>query len=158
MRIVCPDARKAIRLQFEPYRQCIGFALTGTALQRLNFPHDAKKILHVMADFVGDHVGLGEVTRCLEALAQFAVESKIDIEFLILAAVKRAGRRLAKSAGRLDDVREKHQGRFLISLPGRLKISLHVRSVLPSTRATNSRISSFAPVGCDCGGGACGKV
>jgi hypothetical protein len=104
MRMVRPDARKAIRLQFEPNRQGIRFPLAGTALQRLNFPHDTEKILHMMADLVSDHVSLSEVTRRLKALAQFPVESKIDIDFLIFSAVKRARRRLAKSTGRLDGV------------------------------------------------------
>ena len=42
----------------------------------------------MMADFVGNHVGLGEVPRGLEPLAQITVESKVDINFLIFAAVK----------------------------------------------------------------------
>ena len=75
----------------------------------------------MVADFMGDHVGLREIPWCLEALSQIAVEGKIDIHFVIFAAVKRTGRRLSKAAGRLDGAREKHQGWFLISSPGALK-------------------------------------
>src|SRR5262245_296539 len=119
--MIRPDACQTIRLQFKPDRQSIGFPLAGTALQRLNFSHDAEKILYVMADFVGDHVGLGEVARRSEALAQFAVEGKVDVKLLIGAAVERTCRRLAIAAGRLHGVREKHQSWFLISLPAGLE-------------------------------------
>src|SRR5262245_17832837 len=137
--MVRPDACQTIRLQFKPDRQSIGFPLAGTALQRLNFPHDAEKILHVMADFVGDHVGLGEVARRSEALAQFTVEGKVDVKLLIGAAVERTCRRLAITAGRLDGVREKYQSWFLIGLPagledfipGALRASEHARDELP---------------------------
>src|SRR4029453_10887816 len=74
-----------------------------------------------MADFMGNHVGLGEVARRLEALAQIAVERQVDINFAIGATVERACRRLGKAAGRLDGVRKKHQGRFLIGTAGRLE-------------------------------------
>ena len=56
----------------------------------------------MVADFVGDHVRLSEVTRRLEALAQISVEGEVDIYFLVFAAVEGTRRRLSKAAGRLD--------------------------------------------------------
>src|SRR5262245_2599131 len=75
----------------------------------------------MMADFVGNHVGLGKITRSLKPLAKFPVKRKIDINFLIGTAVKRTCRRLGKSAGRLDGVREKYQSWFLIGATACLK-------------------------------------
>src|SRR6516164_3419540 len=75
----------------------------------------------MMADFMGNHIGLGEVTGCLKTLAQIAVEREIDINLLIRAAVEGTCRRLGESAGRLDGIREKHQGRLLVGAAGRLE-------------------------------------
>src|SRR5215471_3264677 len=119
--MVRPDACQTIRLQFKPDRQSIGFPLAGTALQRLNFSHDAEKILHVMADFVGDHVGLGEIARRSESVAQFTVEGKVDVKLLIGAAVERTCRRLTIAASRLHGVREKYQSWFLIGATARFE-------------------------------------
>jgi hypothetical protein len=63
---------------------------------------DAEEVLHMVADFMGDHVSLGEIAGSFEALAQLAVEGEVDINFLIVAAVKRSRCRGCKAAGRLD--------------------------------------------------------
>src|SRR5262245_28866793 len=92
----------------------------------------------MMADFMGNDISLGEVTRRLEALAQISVERKIDIDFLIFATVKGTGRRLGKSAGRLDGAREKYQSWLLIGataflknlIPCPLRTAKHARNEL----------------------------
>ncbi len=43
-----------------------------------------------MADLVGDHVGLGEVSWRAEALIQLAEEREVDVELVIARAVERA--------------------------------------------------------------------
>ena len=57
-----PDARKAIRLQLQLYRQRI--RLTANRSPALmHAPFDPQQFLHVMSQFVREHVGLRELAR-----------------------------------------------------------------------------------------------
>src|SRR5215210_5132860 len=56
-----PDPRETIRLELHPYRERVALRLPGA---RPEFPdplRDAEFRLHVVADLMGDHIGLGEV-------------------------------------------------------------------------------------------------
>ena len=75
----------------------------------------------MMANFVGDNVGLGKVTRGLELLLQLVIKSQIDIDFPVGRTIKGSGCRLGKTACRLDFAGKKHQLRFLIFSPCFLK-------------------------------------
>ena len=79
-----PNAGEAIGLQLNTDGQRIGVPFARAALTRLHFLHDAQQILHVVADFVSDHIGLCEVAGRLKALAQLAVKGEIDVNFLSL--------------------------------------------------------------------------
>ena len=142
VRVAGPDARETIRLELEPYGQLVCFALASrAALKRLRLLHDAEKILYVVPDFVRDYVGLGKISGRLKTFAQFAVKRQVDVKLLICAAVERPGRGLRVAACGLHRIRKKHVR------PAAAKICSQVRSVLPSTLATNCRISSCCPVG-----------
>ena len=57
-----PDARKAVGLQLDLDLDVICFRLAaGNALRVLRLRQNAEEVLHVMTDFVGDHVGLREL-------------------------------------------------------------------------------------------------
>src|ERR1700689_2859701 len=71
-----------------------------------------------MADFVGDHVGLREVARRAELVAQRLVEAKIDVHLAILGTVERAHRALAGTAGGRYRAAKQHQPRPLIGAAG----------------------------------------
>jgi len=83
---------------------------------------------------VGDHVGLGEVARRVEAALQLLVEAEVDIHLLIGRAVERPHRRLAHAAGRAGRAGEQHQRRVDVLLavgaedlpPGVLGLGQHV--------------------------------
>ena len=77
---------------------------------------DAEQVLHVVADLVGDDVGLGEVARGAEARAQLVEEAEVDVDLLVARTVERAHRRLGEAAGRIDRAREQHQGRLAVVL------------------------------------------
>ena len=70
---VSPDAGKTVGLQLKPYRQRVCLGLAGALLCLMHLVRDAKQILHVMSDFVGDHVGLGKLARRMEALLQLSL-------------------------------------------------------------------------------------
>ena len=76
-------------------------ALHSLLLETLHLVGDAEQGLHVMADLVRDHVGLGEVARCLEAVLQLPVEVEVDVDLVIERAIERPHRRLAGAARRL---------------------------------------------------------
>ena len=64
-----------------------GFHLLGDAEQRL----------HVMADFMRDHVGAGEVAGCAEALRQFLEKREIEVDIAVTRAIKRPRRRAGEA-------------------------------------------------------------
>jgi hypothetical protein len=64
---LAPDAGQAVGLQFHAYRQGIGLASLARWRAFMHLVGDAEQVLHVMADFVGDDVGLGEFAGGVEA-------------------------------------------------------------------------------------------
>jgi hypothetical protein len=59
---MAPDAGEAVGLQFEPHRQRIGGGPVAAALlRRVHLVGNAEQVLHVMTDFVRDHVSLGKL-------------------------------------------------------------------------------------------------
>ena len=74
----------------------------------------------MVADLVRDDVRLCEVAGRAEALRQLVEEAQIEINLAVLRAVKRTGRRLRESAGRVDRVAEQHhRGPLLVGAPRR---------------------------------------
>jgi hypothetical protein len=72
----------------------------------------AEERLHVVADLVGDDVGLREVPRGPEALAQVAEEREVEIEAVVARAVERPDRGAGHAARRLHRPREEHERRI----------------------------------------------
>ena len=103
-----PDPREAIGLQLQPHRQRVRLIRIGL-LQLAHLVRDAEDLLHVVADLVGDHIGLREVAGSPEAPPQFLVEAKIDVDLLVGRAIERAHRALGEAATRTNGVREQHQ-------------------------------------------------
>src|SRR5687768_12407285 len=83
-----------------------------------------------MADFVREHVGLGEVTGSAEALVQLVKELEIEVYLAIAGAIERANGCLGEPASRLDGVAEEHGPGPLVPiaeqlLPGDLRVFHH---------------------------------
>jgi hypothetical protein len=88
-----PDAGEAVGLQLLPHRQRIGCRRVAAALLRgAHLVRDAEQVLHVVTDFVRDHVSLGELARRVKTFPEVAVERQVDIDLLIRRAVKRPHR------------------------------------------------------------------
>jgi hypothetical protein len=52
-----------VGLQLDPDLELIALGLVHAALQLLNPGQDPQQVLHVVADLVRDHVGLGECRK-----------------------------------------------------------------------------------------------
>ena len=74
-----------------------------------------------MADFMGDHVGLGEIAGCREALLHLAEKRHVQIHALITRAVEGTDCRAGETTGGIDAVGEQHQLRIAILLAGLLE-------------------------------------
>ncbi|MNN26592.1 hypothetical protein D3C81_1401000 [compost metagenome] len=73
----------------------------------------------MVADFVGDHVGLGEVAGGGEFLLHLAEEGEVEIDPMVAGAVERADRRGGEAAGRVHPAVEQDQLRlFVLDLAG----------------------------------------
>ena len=124
----------------------------GQALLRLvHLLRDAEQRLHVMADLVGDHVGLREVAGRAEAIAQVAVEVEIDVDLLVGRAVERTHRRLRRAAGRAHHAARTARASARRSrAPASRNSCVQVSSVSASTtdtKAAPSSVASPAPTG-----------
>ena len=80
-----PAARRAPRARWPAPRR------TAAAL-RVDLVGDAQQVLHVVADLVGDHVGLREIAGRAEARAQRVEEAEVDVDL-----ARRPGSRTAPS-------------------------------------------------------------
>src|ERR1044071_10026301 len=99
-----------------------------------------------MADFVRDHISLGEIAGRLEALMKLAKKREIEIDFLIVAAIKRSRGGLGEAAGRLNLVGEEHKLGLRVSAsgtledlaPGAFRATEHAGDEFPAFVATGS--------------------
>src|ERR1700736_5049849 len=72
----------------------------------------------MMADFVRDYVGAGEVAGCAEALRQLLEKREIEVHIAVAGAIKRPRRRAGEAACRARLAAEKHQlWRLIVSAP-----------------------------------------
>src|SRR5215813_3359752 len=90
---VDPDARQAVRLQFDPHLQRIGLRLgVGLLLQPRHARDDAEQVLHVMAGFMRDDIGGGEFAGAARAAAKaglhLAEETGVQKDRLVGRAVE----------------------------------------------------------------------
>src|SRR5690349_21023999 len=83
VRLPGPNASKAIGLQFKSDGKLIGSGLIAAFSLVLHPIHDAKQVLHVMPDLMGDHVSFREVAGGMEAIAQLTEKIEIQINTLI---------------------------------------------------------------------------
>ena len=85
-RRVAPYAGKAIGLQFDAHRRLVLALALNLDLGR------ADQILHMVTDFVRDHIGLGKVPRCSQLMCQLIEERQVEINPAVVGAVKRTDR------------------------------------------------------------------
>lgn len=96
-RRVAPYAGKAIGLQFDAHRRLVLALALNLDLGR------ADQILHMVTDFVRDHIGLREIARRTQAITHQIVEAWVDVELVIAGAVERADFRAGVAAAFSSD-------------------------------------------------------
>jgi hypothetical protein len=94
---VAPHARQAVGLELEAHREIV-LAARVAPLGLAHLVLVAEHVLHVVADLVGDDVGLGEVAGRFEALAQHAEEAEVEERLLLGRTVEGTYRRRAVAA------------------------------------------------------------
>ena len=80
-----PDPGIAVGLQFGPHRVAVG-ALLRSARSHVPMPPRSiapSQVLDVMAIFMGDDIGAGEVAGRAEAAAQLVEEGQVQIDVLV---------------------------------------------------------------------------
>ena len=98
-----PDAGEAVGLQLDPNLELIGLGLIHAALHFLYLRQNAEQVLHVMADLVGDHIGLRELAvpaagiAAAESPLEVLEERGVEINLLIVRTVERPHRGLRDS-------------------------------------------------------------
>lgn len=114
--MVRPHAGKTIGLQFQPHTEGVEFCFAHPAAHLLHLAADAQQVLHMVADFMRNHVGLCKVPWRAKALGQGFIKRKVDIHLLVSRAVKRAHCRLPCTATASAGLASKqHQTWFLVS-------------------------------------------
>src|SRR3984957_14031823 len=117
---VRPDAGETIGLQLDAHLELVRLDLAGGGLLRLpDLRQDAKLVLHVMADLVGDHIGFGEfagvAVRAGAELVLHVVEKRgVEIDALVERAVERPLGRFGESARRRLGAGEQPQLRRMV--------------------------------------------
>src|SRR5215470_12636568 len=100
--MACPDAGQAIGLQLDLDLQLVGLGAVHPLLLLLDPGKNSQRILHVMTDLVGDHIGLRELAGFAFAAAEtgldLAEERGIEIDLLVVRTVERAHRALRHAA------------------------------------------------------------
>ena len=140
--VLCgPDAGVAIGLQLEADRGGIALPLRTAALDLLHLVRRAEQVLDVMAEFVGDHVILREVTLGAEAIGQFVEEAGVEVDALVGRAVKRTHRRLRGAAARPSVLVEEGQAR------GAEALAALREDLFPSVFRRAERVAGGALVG-----------
>jgi hypothetical protein len=112
--LVRPDAGKAVRLQLQPNAQLVVLNLTDPAAPLLHLAGDAHQVLHMVADLVCNHMGLGKITGRTQTIFQGFIKPKVDVDLLVAGAVKRPYGGLSLAAGRLGGAAKQHQAWLLV--------------------------------------------
>ncbi len=120
-----PDTGEAIRLQLDAHLQPVGARAVLAALLLLHLRQDAEQVLHVMADLVRDHIGLGELApfgagvAAAKAVLDLAEERRIEIDLLVVGTIERPHRAARPfAATRIGRFAIHHQHRRPVGLAG----------------------------------------
>src|SRR5207237_4736030 len=76
-----PYAGIAVRLQLEAHRHVVAASRVHPLRLRVELPHRAKQVLHVMADFVRDYIGLSEIAGAAERMVKSLKKGRSEVSF-----------------------------------------------------------------------------
>src|SRR3990172_376181 len=117
VRVEGPDSGKAVRLELQPDQETVPLHLAHAGAVVPDLLRNPQKVLHVVADFVCDHIRLSEIPLGVETILQFPVEAQVDVDLLVPGTIKGTDGRLGEAAGGLGCVREQDQLRFPVGIP-----------------------------------------
>src|SRR6267154_2652809 len=78
-------------------------------LHLVHFAFDAEQFLHMMPEFVGDYIGLGELAGGAEAAIQLIEKTQIDVDPFVFGTIERPGGRARSAASGLRGVTEQDE-------------------------------------------------
>ena len=90
--MMAPYAGQAIRLELHPHGQGVRPFFGATLPGAMHALRDSHQGLDMMANFVRNDIGLREVTWRVEALIEIAEEGQIEVDLVIIGAIKRTDR------------------------------------------------------------------
>ena len=99
LRAVGPYTGQAVGLQLHHHGEAVGIAFVHAGAGTVYALHGAVEVLHVVADFMGNHIGKSRITRRAELVFHIVVEREVEVNLLVGWAVERAHCRLAGTAG-----------------------------------------------------------
>src|SRR4051812_14232070 len=113
---VCPNAAETIGLQLDAHLNAVGCRpASRLLLLALSFLQNAKLVLHMMPDLMGDHIGLREFARlaaaATEAVFDFLEEGSVEINDAVSWAVEGSHLLLRNAATPSGGAREQTQPR-----------------------------------------------
>src|SRR5262249_23813326 len=88
--VVSPKAGQEVGLQFQADRKPVVFRLASPGALSMNLFGDSQQVLHVMADFMSNDIGLGKLARGTVAVLELLEETEIEINLAIPGAEERA--------------------------------------------------------------------
>jgi len=130
--VVRPNTGVEIGLKFEAHRKLVEVTLTEAGPLGIDHVGRAEELLHVVADFMGDDVSLGEVTGGTELVCQLREKADVEIDAAVVVgrAIEWSGGGTGAPAAGADHAAEKHEFGIFVLLPSltRQDIPPHVLS------------------------------
>ena len=136
----CPYAGIAICLELDADLHLVAFGLPKARLSCLGPVERALQVLDMMTDFMGDDIGLGEISGSAEATAQLLEKGRIDVDALVARTVEGPHGRLSRAATGLIVVGIGNHGRRPIGGPGLSK------DLTPDLFRTSQDLGQEAPL------------
>src|SRR6202163_2854038 len=113
IRGVCPHPGETICLQLQAHGSGFG-RLWIPHLSRLGRAFDPQQLLHVMSDFMGQHVGFCKLARGAKTSFQFVEEIQVDVHLFVLRTIKRTRRRLSHATTGVDGIAKQNEFGMMI--------------------------------------------
>ncbi len=119
--VVGPDAGQEISLELEADHETVELLLLQPVPLGHDFVRDPEQVLDMVADFVGDDVGQGEIAPGFETVLHLLEKVEIDVDPFVPGTIKRSGGGAGEAASRGDPFRKKNELRLPVGAPGFLR-------------------------------------